>query len=107
MTSCLPAPDGSAVALRAAIESMPEGEPGQPMPQFSQDGGVTLSDVVGHSARVQPLGQRARISILDADHMVAEAEVDLASLVAGFRAGGDAYSCAAQALRRENGPLHR
>ena len=92
-----PAPshrDDRASALRSAIERACRGSE-QP-PSFSSDGGATVHDAWGRSARVQPLGQRTRISLTAEDGHDAEAEVDTDTLV-------DAIGAAPVRLRRDRG----
>jgi hypothetical protein len=90
-------------ALRAAIEAGCEAE-GVPAPSFSPDGGVTVHDAWERVARVQPLGQRSRISLTAEDGLGAEAEVDTDTLVAEIAAHRSVYGAIAAALERENGP---
>lgn len=95
-------PGDRASALRAVIEAGCDGE-GVPAPQFSPDGGVTVHDAWGREARVQPLGQRTRISLTVRDGLDAEAEVDTDTLVAEIGRHRSAYGAIAAALERENG----
>jgi hypothetical protein len=94
--------DDRAAALRAAIESACRGL--DPAPSFSSDGGATVHDGWGRSARVQPLGQRTRISLTAEDGHDAEAEVDTDTLVAAIGRHHSAYGAIAAALDRENAP---
>lgn len=102
-----PATGGPAAQLRTVIESASRWAQVGPAPQFSDDGGVTVSDAAGRSARVQPLGQRARISVGGRGRDVAEGEVDLATLITEIGAAGDTYECVTAALERENGAGRR
>ena len=95
-------PGDRASALRAVIEAACDGE-GAPPPQFSPDGGVTVHDAWGRGARVQPLGQRTRISLTVRDGLDAEGEVDTDTLVAEIGRHRSAYGAIAAALERENG----
>jgi hypothetical protein len=95
-------PGDRAAALRTVIESGPR-ESG-PDPEFSHDGGVTVFDDYGRSARLQPLGQRIRVSLTSDEGLDAEAEVDADSLVARIAEQGSTYGAIAAALDHENGP---
>ncbi len=92
--------DDRASALRAAIEGACRGLD-QP-PSFSSDGGVTVYDRYGRSARVQPLGQRTRISLTADDGSEAEGEVDTDTLVGAIGRHRSAYGAIEAALDREN-----
>ena len=98
-----PAPahrDDRAADLRAAIEAACRTV--DEAPSFSPDGGVTAYDPFGRSARVQPLGQRTRISITAEDGRDAEGEVDTDTLVAAIGRHRSAYGALAAALDHEN-----
>ncbi|GLZ55958.1 hypothetical protein [Actinomycetospora sp. NBRC 106378] len=90
-----------AVALRQAIRRA--GETDVERPSFSPDGGVTVHGPETRRARLQPLGQRTRISLSDGGTLVGEAEVDSDTLVAAIDARGATYDAAADALAVENG----
>jgi hypothetical protein len=92
--------DDRASALRAAIEAACRTL--DPPPSFSSDGGVTVHDQWGRSARVQPLGQRTRISVTADDGHEAEGEVDTDSLVAAIGRHRSAYGAIEAALDHEN-----
>jgi hypothetical protein len=92
--------DDRAAALRAAIELACRAL--DRAPSFSPDGGVTVYDEHGRAARVQPLGQRTRISLTADDGREAEGEVDTDSLVTAIGRHGSAYRALAEALDREN-----
>lgn len=95
-------PGDRASALRAAIEAGCGGGD-VPAPQFSADGGASVHDAWGRVARVQPLGQRTRISLTTEDGLDAEAEVDTDTLVAGIARNRSVYGAVAAALDHENG----
>jgi hypothetical protein len=95
-------PGDRASALRTAVEAGCAGE-GVPAPQFSPDGGVTVHDGWGRLARVQPLGQRTRISLTAEDGLEAEAEVDADTLIADIVRHRSVYGAVAAALDHENG----
>ena len=96
---------GPAAALSEAIEAARQGDPENiPAPEFSGDGGVNIFDQWGRSARLQPLGERIRITLADQDGFVAESEVDSDTLVASIGAHRSAYDAIAEALDVENGP---
>ncbi|WP_331554853.1 hypothetical protein [Actinomycetospora sp.] len=90
-------------ALRTAIEAGCDAE-GVAAPSFSPDGGASVSDPWGRVARVQPLGQRTRISLTAENGLEAEAEVDTDSLVAEIAAHRSVYGAIGAALDRENRP---
>jgi hypothetical protein len=92
--------DDRASALRSAIELACHGS--EQAPSFSSDGGATVHDAWGRSARVQPLGQRTRISLTAEDGHDAEAEVDTDTLVAAIGRHRSAYGAVAAALEHEN-----
>ena len=92
--------DDRASALRAAIEAACR-TLDQP-PSFSSDGGVTVYDEWGRSARVQPLGQRTRISVTADDGHEAEGEVDTDSLITAIGRHRSAYGAIEAALDQEN-----
>ena len=87
-------------ALRAVIEASCRGQ--EQAPSFSPDGGATVHDDLGRSARVQPLGQRTRISITAEDGRDAEGEVDTDTLVRAIARHRSAYGALAAALDHEN-----
>jgi hypothetical protein len=93
--------------LREAIEAAQAPPPQVPAPEFSDDGGVTVFDEWGRSARLQPLGQRVRVTLVEGEHLVAEGEVDSPALVASIGARGSTYEAVAASLDDENGPGHR
>ena len=92
-------PSDRAAALRTVIEGTRPGAE----PEFSSDGGVTVFDERGRSARLQPLGQRVRVSLMTADGQHAEAEVDADTLIADIAELGSTYNAIAGSLDRENG----
>jgi hypothetical protein len=100
-------PDDATSGLREAIEAAHEPRAQVPMPEFSDDGGVTVFDEWGRSARLQPLGQRVRVTLVEDEHLVAEGEVDNHTLVTGIGARGSTYEAVAASLDLENGPGHR
>ena len=95
----------AARALRLAIEA--DHDLGKPAADFSSDGGVSVFDALGRSARLQPLGQRTRISLADQDSLVAEAEVDGHALIKGIGSGCGTYRAVVIALDHENGRARR
>ncbi|GAA4821367.1 hypothetical protein GCM10023201_03750 [Actinomycetospora corticicola] len=90
-----------AVALRRAVRRT--GASDVEPPSFSPDGGVTVHGPAARRARLQPLGQRTRISLSEGDTLVGEAEVDSDTLVAAIDARGATYDAVAAALAVENG----
>lgn len=100
-------PDDPTSDLRAAIQAAHEPRDHAPAPEFSDDDGVTVFDEWGRSARLQPLGHRVRVTLVEGDHLVAEGEVDNHALVAGIEARGSTYEAVAASLDLENGPGHR
>lgn len=92
--------------LRAALEAAGRRAGAEPAPEFSSDGGVTVSDHWGRSARVQPLGERVRISLADHEELVAEGEVDADELLERL-AVRQPYDAIADALDQQNGPGYR
>lgn len=94
-------------ALRSAIERAGRREGGDPTPEFSPDGGVTVSDRWGRSARIQPLGGRVRVSLAVHERLVAEGEVDTAELIGLIEARENPYDAVTDALDVENGPGYR
>lgn len=103
-----PAGDAERTAeLRAAIEAAGRREGTDPVPEFSADGGVTVADRWGRSARVQPLGQRMRVSLADQERLVAEGEVDADELLARLASRENPYDAVADALDQQNGPGYR
>ena len=97
-------PSDRAAALRTVIEGTRRGAERGSEPEFSHDGGVTVFDGRGRSARLQPLGQRIRVTSRPTDGQEAEAEVDADTLIADIAEHGSTYSAIAGALDRENGP---
>jgi len=95
----------AARALRQAIEA--DDALGRPAADFSPDGGVSVFDALGRSARLQPLGQRTRISLADRDRLVAEAEVDGHALISRIGSGCGTYHAVVIALDHENGRARR
>ncbi|HEY2225129.1 hypothetical protein [Actinomycetospora sp.] len=95
-------PGDRVAALRTVIESGLRDA--GPDPVFSSDGGVTVFDDYGRSARLQPLGQRIRVSLTSEEGLDAEAEVDADTLVADIAEHGSTYSAILAALDHENGP---
>jgi hypothetical protein len=93
--------------LREVIEAAHAPGEDAAAPEFSDDGGVTVSDRWGRSARLQPLGQRVRITLVEDEHLVAEGEVDNDALVASIGDHGSTYEAVAASLDVENGPGHR
>ena len=100
-------PDDATSDLREAIEAAHEPRAQEPAPEFSDDGGVTVFDEWGRSARLQPLGQRVRVTLVEDEHLVAEGEVDNHTLVTGIGARASTYEAVAASLDLENGPGHR
>jgi hypothetical protein len=101
--------DGTArsAELRAAIEAAGRHAATDPAPEFSPDGGVTVADHGGRSARVQPLGERIRVSLVNQDQLVAEGEVDADELLARIAGRENPYDAVADALDQQNGPGYR
>lgn len=93
--------------LRSAIERAGRRRGTDPAPEFSTDGGVTVSDHWGRAARVQPLGGRVRVSLADHERLVAEGEIDAAGLLVRLAARENPYDAIADALDEENGPGYR
>jgi len=93
--------------LREAIEAAHEPLEHVPAPEFSADGGVTIFDEWGRSARLQPLGRRLRITLAEDEQFVAEGEVDNDTLIRSIEARGSTYDAVAASLDVENGPGHR
>jgi hypothetical protein len=93
--------------LRAAVEAAGRRAGTNPGPEFSSDGGVTVSDPWGRSARVQPLGQRVRVSLAVHGQFIAEGEVDADELLARMAVRENPYDAVADALDQQNGPGYR
>lgn len=95
---------GPAETLRTALEAAHRRHADAPAPCFSEDGGATVSDRWGRDARLQPLGDRTRITLADDDRVVAEGEVDAAGLVDRIGGAEATYDVLAALLDEENGP---
>ena len=92
--------DDRASALRTAIETACRSL--DQAPSFSSDGGVTVYDQYGRAGRVQPLGQRTRLSLTADDGSEAEGEVDTDTLIEAIGRHRSAYGALEAALDREN-----